>query len=233
METIAEQARTSSFQERAYGWMVECFGDPAQLEPNERTHRFIEEAVELAQAAGCSAAEVRDVVDYVFSRPAGDVRLEAGGAITTLAMLCATRGVDMLQAGETELARIATMIDKIRAKRATKLKGSALPQPSERLFTIHRPDTPQGAEALLHIVARDAHEARAMVETVLAPVWRGAIVVFDGHVTSADVPARAFLPMARKWVDELRSPTPAAYRRRWDDVNEYVIRIEAWSGGLR
>jgi hypothetical protein len=48
--------------------------------------------------------------------------------LVTLAALSNTVGIDMDEAGERELDRNWSRIDKIRAKQASKPQGSALPQ---------------------------------------------------------------------------------------------------------
>lgn len=68
------------------------------------------------------------LVDYVFSRPAGEPGLEAGGVMVTLAGLCTASGIDMQRAGEDELSRNWNRIDAIRAKRAARPANSPLPQ---------------------------------------------------------------------------------------------------------
>lgn len=120
--------KTNSFQARVHEWVVSCFPPPAHYDRRERTHRFLEEALELAQASGCSRADAQALVDYVFSRGEGEVAQETGGVLVTLAALSNAQGVDMDDAGEVELARNWSRIDQIRAKQASKPLGSALPQ---------------------------------------------------------------------------------------------------------
>ncbi|RQS15519.1 hypothetical protein DIE07_03565 [Burkholderia sp. Bp9002] len=36
-------------------WMLECFGAAIATDRMERNHRFLEEALELVQACGCTA----------------------------------------------------------------------------------------------------------------------------------------------------------------------------------
>lgn len=119
-----------SFQTRVQPWLMECFGPIIAGDKEERNHRFIEEALELVQACGCSQSEAHQLVDYVYGRPVGDPVQEAGGVMVTLAALCLAHGMDMHDAGETELARIWTKVEQIRAKQAAKPKHSALPQQS-------------------------------------------------------------------------------------------------------
>jgi hypothetical protein len=116
-----------SFQTRVGAWMQVCFGADISADREERNHRFLEEALELVQACGCTQCEAHQLVDYVYGRDQGDISQEVGGVMVTLAALCLANGFDMHAAGETELARIWTKIDKIRAKQAAKPRHSPLP----------------------------------------------------------------------------------------------------------
>lgn len=117
----------TSFQARVHPWMLECFGEEIAADRMERNHRFFEEATELVQANGMTRSEAHQLVDYTFSRPIGEIKQEAGGVMVTFAALCKASGIDMHQAGETELARVWTMVEPIRAKQAAKPKHSPLP----------------------------------------------------------------------------------------------------------
>lgn len=125
-------ANSSSLQARVYEWAKACFGDAAAQDSTERNHRYLEEALELVQANGCTQSEAHQLVDYVFGRPIGETRQEVGGTLLTLAALCAAIGIDMDEAGEAELARVWTKFDQIRAKQAAKPKHSPLPGPSNQ-----------------------------------------------------------------------------------------------------
>ena len=116
------------FQVRVDEWVTACFGDTIRGDKIERNHRFLEEALELVQSTGCTQSEAHQLVDYVFSRPVGDLAQEVGGVMNTLAALCNIQGVDMMRAGDIELARCWTKIEKIRAKQAAKPKHSPLPE---------------------------------------------------------------------------------------------------------
>ena len=117
-----------SYQTRVGEWMRACFPPEAERDASERTHRFLEEALELAQACGCTKEDAHRLADYVFDRPAGDPAQEAGGAFLTLNALCTALKLDAVDAGETELARVHRKIEAIRAKRAARPEGSPLPQ---------------------------------------------------------------------------------------------------------
>ncbi|WP_211114949.1 hypothetical protein [Azospirillum brasilense] len=125
-----EQPAPALLQQRIHDWMLACFGAEVAADKLERNHRFLEEALELVQACGCSQGEAHQLVDYVFGRPVGELAQEVGGVMVTLAALCQAQGIDMAEAGETELARVWTKVEAIRAKQASKPKGSPLPTTS-------------------------------------------------------------------------------------------------------
>jgi hypothetical protein len=119
----------ASFQDRVQPWMMACFGPEIAADVTERCDRFIEEAFELVQSLGWTPDRARALIDYTWSRPAGEPKQEVGGVMVTLAALCLAKDYDMHHAGETELARIWTKVEQIRAKQAAKPTGSALPVP--------------------------------------------------------------------------------------------------------
>ena len=115
------------FQHRVQPWLMACFGAMIAGDREERNHRFIEEALELVQSLGCTAHEAHQLVDYVYGRDIGEPAQEVGGVMVTLAALCLANGLDMHANGETELSRIWTKVEAIRAKQAAKPKHSPLP----------------------------------------------------------------------------------------------------------
>lgn len=120
----------TEFQNRVKPWMLDCFGSEISRDTVERNHRFLEEALELVQACGCTQSEAHQLVDYVYGRPWGDKPQEVGGVMVTLAALCLAHDIDMHECGELELARILdpSIMDKIRAKQASKPPHSPLPE---------------------------------------------------------------------------------------------------------
>lgn len=122
-----DEVTQQTFQLRVKPWMLECFGAEIAADIEERNHRFLEEALELVQACGCTPSEAHQLVDYVFSRPVGERNQEVGGVMVTLAALCLAQSLDMHEAGDVELARIWTKVEQIRAKQAAKPKHSPLP----------------------------------------------------------------------------------------------------------
>lgn len=117
-----------TYQEQVADWVAACFPASAGTDVTERSHRFIEEALELVQATGCTKEDVKMVVDYVFDRPAGVCGQELGGVLVTLAALSNALELSMDEAGTTELDRNWRRIEAIRNKQATKPNGSPLPQ---------------------------------------------------------------------------------------------------------
>lgn len=121
------QIVTTAFQPRVADWMTACFGGEIAGDRQERCDRFIEEALELAQTEPAFTKDrAHALVEYVFGREVGERQQEVGGVMVTLAALCNAYDIDMTQAGETELARVWTKFEAIRAKQTTKPRGSAL-----------------------------------------------------------------------------------------------------------
>ncbi|WBO23980.1 hypothetical protein [Sphingomonas abietis] len=132
IESCHPESTERTFQTRVGPWLLECFGEMIAGDREERNHRFLEEALELVQACGCTASEAHQLVDYVFDRLVGDPAQEVGGVMVTLAALCLANGLDMHRAGEIELARIWAKVDAIRAKQAAKPRHSPLPEKAAR-----------------------------------------------------------------------------------------------------
>lgn len=125
-----EEAAGKTFQARVREWTLTCFGPTIADDRLERRDRLVEETLELAQTLPAFTADrAHALVDYVFSRPVGVTEQEVGGVSVTLAALCSAEGIDQSHWAETELARISApeVVEKIRAKQASKPVGSALP----------------------------------------------------------------------------------------------------------
>ncbi len=101
--------------------------EPRHRQPGERTQRFLEEALELAQATGSvSVEQVHRLVDYVFQRPVGDVTQELGGAYVSLRALAAVLQRDAGKLGLNELKRIQLPEVQERIRRRQVEKNAAL-----------------------------------------------------------------------------------------------------------
>lgn len=120
-------------QQRAVEWVNSRLG-AWSMDPAERARRFLEEAVELAQAAGCSVEDARRTVDYVFARPAGDAAQEVGGARLTLLALAASLKVDAVEAEAAELARVyALPVERFRRRDDEKRAAGICAQPGDQI----------------------------------------------------------------------------------------------------
>lgn len=116
-----------NFQSGVKSWMFACFGAMTSADKKERTHRFLEEALELVQACECTEAEAHTLVSYVFNRPVGEPKQEVGGVMITLAALCEAQDIDMKEEGYAELRSVWGKIEEIRQKHKTKPFNSPTP----------------------------------------------------------------------------------------------------------
>lgn len=129
--TVENTLAPFSFQRRTALWMNACFQSRQDIikDTSERQARFLEEAIELVQAGGLSKDSAQILLDYVYSRPAGELSQEVGGVGVTLAVLCSAHSVSMDACFEKELARVsepATM-ERVREKQKNKPAHSPLP----------------------------------------------------------------------------------------------------------
>lgn len=97
-----------SRQVRVAMWVEDVFGEVG-LYRHERALRFIEEAIELAQAEGLTIEQVSKVAGHVFSKEKGDIAQEVGGVGITLLAYCEVVGVSADHAELTEYGRIMSL----------------------------------------------------------------------------------------------------------------------------
>lgn len=116
-----------TFYKEVRHFVEQTFGVEAADDTKERAHRFLEESLELAQAAGCTEVEAYQLVDYTFGRSSGEVAKEVGDVMTTLHALAYIYKVNPLDAGIEVLKTNFTKIEKIRAKWLVKPKFGAAP----------------------------------------------------------------------------------------------------------
>jgi hypothetical protein len=174
-----------TFQQRVDPFMLACFGREIADDIKERNHRFLEESLEYVQSTGCTLSEAIQLALYVFSRPIGEPIQEAGGVAVTFAALCNAIRINISEAAERELARIWTVLPKIRAKQAAKPKHSPLPQHTEA------PEfTDEDARALLDEIGAGNEENRlTTAERVL--ILKNA---FESRLAAALLAATAKTP---------------------------------------
>ena len=121
--------RLFDFQCLVNRWAMKCFSTEYVTDKTERGFRFLEEALELAQAAGVTRSQAFELLNYTYNRPSGIVRQEVGGVLTTLGIFCTVHDISLEMAAREELDRICEpdMMDRIRQKQAAKPHGSPLP----------------------------------------------------------------------------------------------------------
>lgn len=103
-------------------WGVEVFGSQAS-DPKERAMRFLEEALEVAQAFGIVRDVAAGMVERVYSREVdADKHKEIGQATATLFMLAHQASIDPLNAMEVEWQRVRSVpVEELKARHAVKV----------------------------------------------------------------------------------------------------------------
>lgn len=223
----ARAAQRGGYQDRVSTWLLACFGMEIAADRTERSHRFIEEALELVQACGTTPSEAHQLVDYVFNRPIGDRYQEVGGVMNTLAALCLAHSIDMLGAGETELTRCWVNLEKIRAKQAAKPEHSPLPEHATVSAPELGPHRQFGDRALLdrlRAVLSDwedlpAHTHQTAVSTRLSEAAFGMqqLQMTGDHFWPVTIPSPAVAPAIK----------PLEWFECWRGFNE---DIPSWQG---
>src|SRR5690606_23251226 len=107
-------------QAKAVTWAKACFGFDQVMDRKLRALRFLEEAIELVQAAGLSIEEVERVKQYVYWRPPGEIPQEVGGVMVTLGVFCYAHELQMNELGHREIERCWEKITLIRHKNLSK-----------------------------------------------------------------------------------------------------------------
>lgn len=103
-------------------WCVSTFGAQTALSPLERAARLVEEAIEVAQAAGLQRYQAMLTLHRVYDRPAGELRQEIGGCAFTLAALAEVAGLNVAHELQREYERVMSIDPEFfRAKHAAKV----------------------------------------------------------------------------------------------------------------
>jgi hypothetical protein len=89
-------------------WAIRTFG-PIAGNRDERAARFLEEAIELAQAEGITRMVALNIAYRVFSRTPGHSDVEVGQAMMTLEALAENIGVDANDECRKEFDRVRTI----------------------------------------------------------------------------------------------------------------------------
>lgn len=119
------------FQNEVNRWCTEAFGAEETMDVKDRSHRFTEEALELAQATGTTKEDALALVNYVYARPVGEVSNEIGGSLLTLNALSTALGLEVRKCADAILEYAWANIERVKAKRASRREGSALPGTSD------------------------------------------------------------------------------------------------------
>ena len=89
-------------------WAVKTFG-PIALDRDERMDRFLEEAIELAHAAGVGRLHVNRIINRVYDRPAGDIIKEVGQAQACLECYAESIGLSSDAEATKEFERVQSI----------------------------------------------------------------------------------------------------------------------------
>jgi hypothetical protein len=89
-------------------WAFEMFGHIA-YNRQERIHRFIEEAIELAHAEHVSEQTINKIQARVYSRPPGETYKEIGQAQATLECFAESIGLSSDGEAQREWERVQTI----------------------------------------------------------------------------------------------------------------------------
>ena len=114
-------------QEKVRVWVLQVLGAETCKNKTERTNRFLEEAIELAQSAGCSKQDAIALVEYVYNKEPGEAYQEVGDVLITLAAFCTAFKLDMAACGSLKLNDNWTDSEKIRAKFLNRPEQGPLP----------------------------------------------------------------------------------------------------------
>lgn len=102
-------------------WCKDAFGLEQASSLEHRGIRFLEEAIELFQAAGGARDMAHRLVDYIFDRPVGKLSQEIGGAGITLLALADAAGLSADGCEEVEAKRVLSKpLEHFRARNKAK-----------------------------------------------------------------------------------------------------------------
>jgi hypothetical protein len=96
-------------QKLVSAWVASTFGESVASNMPERIARFVEEAVELAQAGRFPKAKILAIVEHVYSKNPGEVAQEVGGCGVTLLAFCAASGISADDCERREVERITSL----------------------------------------------------------------------------------------------------------------------------
>lgn len=116
------QKRITHFQLDVVSWWRDTFLQSVRSDPQARAYKFLEEAIEFAQAAGVERDDADLMVHYVYGREKGIPFEEAGDAFFTLAVAAEAFGFQLSQAGITRFEYAQENVVQVREADKTKPK---------------------------------------------------------------------------------------------------------------
>jgi len=209
-------------------WVRETFGEASAENAPERTLRAVEEVVELAQALDVDPATLHRLIDYVYSRPVGNVGQEIAGSLVTIFAAAAALEVDVDEVFAAEMDRIHTpeVIERCRRRQHEKREALAQGQtPSEDIDRRQRLTW----GALLASFGEDIDREKAnKALTEGALVGASFVSAFQIRMLlrAAVVPLRTYYIVESGWIDEVGA---------WDDLtaNGFAIRGARGTNGYQ
>lgn len=118
-------------QDRIYAWAQQAFTVEQATSLPQRGLRLLEEAIEAFQAVKGDQQQAHQLVDYVFSRPAGVLHQELGGVSVTLLALTAAAGLCADEEEAREVTRVlAKPIEEFTRRNAAKNEAGFLASPA-------------------------------------------------------------------------------------------------------
>lgn len=116
-EMASERQALGGLQEWVAGWLKLTLGVESLDNLRERAFRFIEEAMELAQACGVTRDEAQKLHSAVYEQRSGQFRKELGDAHLTLLALADTLRIDLLDCTKQRLEQLSDLkeIERVRA----------------------------------------------------------------------------------------------------------------------
>jgi NTP pyrophosphatase (non-canonical NTP hydrolase) len=95
-------------QRQSAEWVRTMFGE-ANMTPEARATRLMEEAIELAQACDLPREVIERLTDHVYSKEKGEIGQEIGGVSTTLLALGESLGYSVDDEESKELVRVLSL----------------------------------------------------------------------------------------------------------------------------
>ena len=104
-------------QNRVFDWVTKAFGPDHANHVQQRSLRFLEEAIELYQAAGGNLDQAHKLLDFIFARPVGELSKEIGAVVLSLLSVAAAAGWDADEEEQREVDRVTSKDPEVFAER--------------------------------------------------------------------------------------------------------------------